>query len=485
MTTKKNLVKQVLMSTLTAGIFSFAFTACSEDSLESEVANNNGNATNFVSDGSNKIEKPIALKFEDFINPNDVVILNDDTTMIAVSKAYADKIDVQNFVNHPLSIWHSKNELGYLRRATAQRLDGDKYILEVVPSGLGEIIQSGDVKFSTALYVDHRKTAATRSGGSAEYGAQYIDNDNVIHPMAITIPMETMTRGGGSGSITFTPEEMMDTQTRGIETLPNDIEDFFVNLAKGFVDGDMKKGISFKNVGGQWNLVSLEPNLDKKFRISYGKESADTITISVNGKSYFQLGYRLNMSVEKMKVTYFETALFGEFAFNPQVTVGSSRKLEVPDDKSTFNLGDLPGAAFTFPVMGVPVPIVLRNHLDLKFDASVEGKIYTGLKYEFASEFEAGLKYDGSWHTIAKGEIKKNELSFITPRATIHAETGVGLYFCTDILVGGVAGPTASIGPKLMGEMDMVFAPMEKIPFKFDAAIKEGIYGEVGAKLAL
>jgi hypothetical protein len=42
MTTKKNLVKQVLMSTLTAGIFSFgfAFTACSDD----DVMNDNGQA---------------------------------------------------------------------------------------------------------------------------------------------------------------------------------------------------------------------------------------------------------------------------------------------------------------------------------------------------------------------------------------------------------------------------------------------------------
>ena len=33
MTTKKNLVKQVLMSTLTAGIFATAFTACSDEIL--------------------------------------------------------------------------------------------------------------------------------------------------------------------------------------------------------------------------------------------------------------------------------------------------------------------------------------------------------------------------------------------------------------------------------------------------------------------
>ena len=487
MTTKKNLVKSMFMNILTAGIFSFGFvfTACSadDDLLNEFSADNDQVITAGENDG---IKQPIALKFDDFITSNDVVILDADTTQIAVSKAYADKIGIQNFVNHPLSIWHSKEELGYLRRPIAQRKVGDKYILEVVPSGLGEIVQSGDLKLSTALYVDPSKAATTRSGLGAEYGAQYIDDDNVIHPMAITIPMEAVTRGGnGSGNITITPEEVMGAQTRGIETLPKDIENFFVNLAKGFADGDMKKGINFKNVGGQWNLITLDPKLDKKFPISCGKESADTITISVSGKSYFQLGYRLNLSVEKMKVTYFETALFGEFAFNPQVTVGSSRKLEIPDDKSTLNLGDLPGAAFTFPVMGVPVPIVLRNHLDLKFDASVEGKIYTGLKYEFASEFEVGLKYNGKWNTIANGEIKKNELSFITPRATIHAETGVGLYFCTDVLIGGVAGPTASIGPKIMGEMDMVFAPMEKIPFKFDAAIKEGIYGEVGAKLSL
>ena len=164
MTTKKNLVKMMFMNILTAGTM-FAFTACSDDSFESEVANNN-NETNFVG-GGNKIEKPLGLKFEDFITPNDVEILNDDTTMIAVSKAYADKMDIQNFVNHPLSIWQSKNELGFLRRATAQRMDGDKYILEVVPSGLGEIIQSGDVKLSTALYVNPSKAAATRSGEGA------------------------------------------------------------------------------------------------------------------------------------------------------------------------------------------------------------------------------------------------------------------------------------------------------------------------------
>ena len=47
MTTKKNLVKQVLMSTLTAGIFATAFTACNDEDIESQGFNNGPKAESF------------------------------------------------------------------------------------------------------------------------------------------------------------------------------------------------------------------------------------------------------------------------------------------------------------------------------------------------------------------------------------------------------------------------------------------------------
>ena len=124
MTTKKNLVKQVLMSTLTAVCFTCAFTACS-DELEGNEAGNDPATTRA---GADQVEA-YGLTYETFISENDVQILNADTTEISVSKEYADKLGITSFVNHPMGIWHSKSQLPYIRKATDQKLVGDRYIL--------------------------------------------------------------------------------------------------------------------------------------------------------------------------------------------------------------------------------------------------------------------------------------------------------------------------------------------------------------------
>ena len=52
-------------------------------------------------------ENAQALNYFDFINPNDVEILNADTTQIRVSQAYLDKIKTKVNKNDVLSIWRS------------------------------------------------------------------------------------------------------------------------------------------------------------------------------------------------------------------------------------------------------------------------------------------------------------------------------------------------------------------------------------------
>ena len=158
---KKNsiMVKQVLMSIITAGIFTFGFTSCSDDDPMSQ----DGAAANqeITSDGEG-ISKPIGLVYTDFITENDVQILNADTTEIAVSKALADKKGITNFVNHPMGIWQAFDQRAYLRRATAQRLVGDKYILTVVRSALGEVLANQDVELNTSIFVNPNAGANTR-----------------------------------------------------------------------------------------------------------------------------------------------------------------------------------------------------------------------------------------------------------------------------------------------------------------------------------
>jgi hypothetical protein len=80
----------MFMNILTAGVFTVAFTACSDDLTDSNAMN--GNEANIAANNNEKLLEPLGLVYTDFINDNDVTIQNADTTEISVSKAYADSL---------------------------------------------------------------------------------------------------------------------------------------------------------------------------------------------------------------------------------------------------------------------------------------------------------------------------------------------------------------------------------------------------------
>lgn len=142
MITKNNFAMLVLMSIAAAA--TMTFTSCS-DELNEMSANKT-----LAPEGADKsLLEAYGLTFQNFIHDNDVIILNADTTMLSVSKAYADKMGITSFVNHPMGIWHKMEQLPYIRKATAQKLDGDRYILTVEPASVAEIIGDKNVTLST------------------------------------------------------------------------------------------------------------------------------------------------------------------------------------------------------------------------------------------------------------------------------------------------------------------------------------------------
>ena len=147
MATNRNFAKLMFMSIVAAATVSF--TSCSDEL--NELGTNEKQAP----EGADKaLLEAYGLTFENFINDNDVMILDPDTTMISVSKAYADKMGIKSFVNHPMGIWHKMEQLPYIRKATAQKLDGDRYILTVKPASVAEIIGDKNVTLSTGIYVN-------------------------------------------------------------------------------------------------------------------------------------------------------------------------------------------------------------------------------------------------------------------------------------------------------------------------------------------
>lgn len=94
-------------------------------------------------------ENAQALNYFDFINPNDVEILNADTTQIRVSQAYLDKIKTKVNKNDVLSIWRSIDTPPFIRKVSNVSANGKDAILTTTQGTLADLIEHGDFKLST------------------------------------------------------------------------------------------------------------------------------------------------------------------------------------------------------------------------------------------------------------------------------------------------------------------------------------------------
>jgi len=522
MTTKKNLVKSMFMNILTAGIFVFAFTACSDDDiLTDEVVN-----PEMEQEYNGPLLEPYGLSFYDFETTEDVTILNADTTQISVSKALADKLGIASFVGHPMGIWDLPEHRAYLRRATKEKLEGDRYILQVIPSSISEVLAGNDkeYKLSTELYVNTDPTSTrTRAAenNTSEFAARYIDENNVIHPMVITYRRAEGDQSGLTRSTTaeqgiygtYLPEQLLglqdDPATRAwwddalkfVKKVCGSISDVFKDVAMGTAEWFKKQTQELEkwlkehteydiNWSENNTLINIDSSLEKKIPIQLGEDSKDTINVYVNAPVKFNLNYNLVLQaggsvVEKPDLKRFEASVDGRFNFEPEVRIGFDGKLELPEDKQKLKLVEFDGITIVFTIGYVPFSVDFNPSMFLKFDAELGGKATMGVKYELDSWFKGGIKYDGYGDPkgISESKVTKSKVSFITPTAEFTAKAGVGLMFGCDIIIDKLAGPEIAIGPKLQAKAGLTIAPFEEDPVDFNASVDFGLIGEVGAKI--
>ena len=524
MTTKKNLVKSMLMSAATAGIFSFSFvfTSCNDDDiLESGVT-----PPDMEQEYNGPLQEPYGLSFYDFVASDDVTILNADTTQISVSKALADKMGIQSFLGHPMGIWDHPEHRAYLRRATKEKLEGDRYILQVIPSSIAEVLTGNDkeYKLSTELYVN-TDPASTRTraieNNTPEFAARYIDEKNVIHPIAITFrraegDQRALTRNAAAENGiygTYLPDQLLglqdDPATRGLdddiwnfikkgaEAVGNWFKDIAVGTAEWFkaqakaMEKWLKENTQYDINWDKHNtLINIDSKVDTKVPIQCGKDSKDTINVYVKAPVKFNLNYTFILQadgsvVEKPNLRRFEASVDGRFNFEPEVRLGSNGKLELPKDKQKIDLVELDGITVVFYIGYVPFCVDFNPSLYLKFKAEVEGKATMGVKYEFDSWFKGGILYEGYGDPrgISESKVTKSKVSFIKPTAEFNASAGVGLMFGCEMIIDKLVGPELAVGPQLKADAGLTLTPFEKDPVNFEASVDFGLTGEVGAKL--
>ena len=524
MATKKNLVKSMLMSVATAGIFSFSFvfTSCNDDDiLESGVT-----PPDMEQEYNGPLQEPYGLSFYDFVTSNDVTILNADTTQISVSKALADKMGIQSFLGHPMGIWDHPEHRAYLRRATKEKLEGDRYILQVIPSSIAEVLTGNDkeYKLSTELYVN-TDPASTRTraieNNTPEFAARYIDEKNVIHPIAITFRraegyQRALTRNAAAENGiygTYLPDQLLglqdDPATRGLdddiwnfikkgaEAVGNWFKDIAVGTVEWFkaqakaMEKWLKENTQYDiNWDKRNTLINIDSKVETKVPIQCGKDSKDTINVYVKAPVKFNLNYTLLLqadgsAVEKPHLRRFEASVDGRFNFEPEVRLGFNGKLELPKDKQKIDLVELDGVTVIFYIGYVPFCVDFNPSLYLKLKAEVEGKATTGVKYEFDSWFKGGILYEGYGDPrgISESKVTKSKVSFIKPTAEFNASAGVGLMFGCEMIIDKLVGPELAVGPQLKADAGLTLTPFEKDPVNFEASVDFGLTGEVGAKL--
>ena len=469
------------------------FTSCSSD-------DDDKSDPNVIKAGENDpLGEPIGLVYTDFLTETDVVH-NADTTELTISKALADKKGITNFVNHPMGIWDKKEHRAYLRRATEQRLVDDHYVLKVVRSSVAEVTKGQEMALNTGIYYNPTRMVSrgglTRASQGDPEADKYIDDNNVIHPAAITVQRKVddgsnggksrMTRGDGddSNSATFTIEELFTTPPSGANGWFDWLEDVWDKIVEA--------------TSYDWNdnyditLLHTKSTISKDIKFNAGPEKGDTISLRFRCPIEFDLDYTLNIrshgSIETAFVpipSYLETYIDGYFEANPQLRIGFSKTITLPEDKQRITLFSFSGVGFTFMIGPVPLTIDLDPSVYLKFTSTLMGDAYFGVQYDIATKFKAGVKYDGNkWSGIAEGEKVKDEFSFINPKVSLRYLGGVGLYFGVDVIIEKVAGPSFNVGPQVTVDAQLSYQIGDD---HVNASIegKAGIGGEAGAKIKI
>ncbi len=436
MTTKRIIVKPMLMGIITI-IICFGFTACISN--DDDPSGHHDAPTIYESYG---------LTYHNFDHTDDVLILNNDTTEIAIKKSLADKLGITSFLNHPIGIWDAPSHLAYGRKAVEERIEGDTYILKVTKVTIAELIGDKVALLNTDVYVNTKANAT-------DHGAKYRDENGKIHPAAVLLTSPY----GYDKKYHLPGDQHSPSQAEAIRT--------------GEYDFKTAEDIFAKRPNGSWNvsIISMHETIEFDHDIPLSEDPDDAINIRGEVPLDIELNYFLTIdpdihqdhwwSIPELIVKKFETGLEGDFGFHPNASIGFKKEIKLPEDKGQILLATFNGYSFCFMVGLVPVTVVVEPSFYLQIDASISGAAQVGFEYDYANSFNAGIsyEYDKGWSSISEYDVKENEFKFNLPQLDFKADAGIALFIVATAKIYDVAGPELGIGPRLGAEAEVIISP--------------------------
>jgi len=328
------------------------------------------------------------LTFHNFIHDDDVTILNADTTQLSISKAYAEKMGIKSFVNHPMGIWHRPENLPYLRKCTGEKVVGDRIIIDVENATVAEVVGEKAVNLKSDIYVNQDANAVkTRAAGDniPEYAAKYVDNDNVIHPACVLLTDPY----GYDKDYSTADDPVSETMTRAAAE-----GNYMYMTADEIAAGNTRRGCHN-------NIINFNNKLEKQFDFPIGKGSKDTLFVSFASEMEFALNYFITLDggihwdwcIPNPYLKKFEAGVDGNFHFKADIAAGWQKEWKLDPNEWRWELVKFRGYTFTFMVGPIPVAITTDPHLDFAVDGKVTGAVKMGFSYEYSNSFKGGFGY--------------------------------------------------------------------------------------------
>ena len=260
------------------------------------------------------------------------------------------------------------------------------YVIKVEKATVAELIGDRSAQLSTAVYVNNTPQAMTRAttNGFSAYGAKYVDEMGTIHPAVIHL-----------------------TDLNGYDKAYHNETDKPAMTRAAVNNGHYKYYTAEDLAGGRTrasmhvNVLSIHDKLSFKHKFEMQGVPTDTITVSGEVPIDYDLNYFMTLEggvkwsgwLPELYLKKFETGLDGDFAFSPEAYLSFGVSANLKDEMKRLTLATFGSYTFTFVVGVVPVCIVVNPALYMNFNASAEGNVRVGFKYDYANRFKAGEQY--------------------------------------------------------------------------------------------
>lgn len=453
---KKNLL-WMLAAIFFCGLTAASLTACSSSDDDSS------------SGGNPEEEKPdttiLSLTYHNFITPDDVTILDSDTTKLSVSKALIDKMGAKQLKGRRLAVWQKVSRLPFFRGIVSAQLSGDRYLLDLKRISLEEFMKGIKIKFKNDMYYNGAASTTrsiTRSDGTrgevTDISARYTDPEGFVHPAAVLFTDLDMK----DKSYVYVPTGF-DDEDDPVFTDPEHRRSMLTRAASDF-DGDYDYITPEQGGNFSAEVLDMSMTLEKKF--NFGGDPKDTtkkgpivVSLKIPTKTKANLWGDVDFGI--LGLEYVGFRLTGTMDCTPEVKIGLSKKFELPEKYKSIKLLDLPGKAFV--VMAGPVPIVFFVSPALYFRPllEVQGSLETGFSYNWKGTFECGVSWSDTngFMNYAQGKTGGEGFKYTPPQVTAELKAGAMLVVGANATLYKVAGPGIYVGPKAELKAKMTYAP--------------------------